>query len=195
MVFTWDDSIWGRTILATRDFERLSHLARSPKVAVRTLPSVKRLLNLRGSMERREQSYPGPAGSRDSSSAAKSSTHISPGIKIKGEIVADEDLLIDGYVEGSLSAGGHRVTLGELAFIRAETVAREMVVYGAFQGNLRAHDRIEIKKNASVEGGMATAKMVIEEGAHIKGSIDVDGNSEIGADLDALLARSDAKQR
>jgi cytoskeletal protein CcmA (bactofilin family) len=109
--------------------------------------------------------------------------------------VADEDLHIDGYVEGSLSAGGHRVTLGEMAFIRAETVAREMVVYGAFQGNLRAHDRIEIKKNASVEGGMATAKMVIEEGAHIKGSIDVDGNSQVGADLGTLLARAEVKQR
>jgi cytoskeletal protein CcmA (bactofilin family) len=143
----------------------------------------------------RSESHPGPSGSRDSSSAAKTSTHISPGIKIKGDIVADEDLHIDGYVEGSLSAGGHRVTLGEMAFIRAETVAREMVVYGAFQGNLRAHDRIEIKKNASVEGGMATAKMVIEEGAHIKGSIDVDGNSQVGADLGTLLARAEVKQR
>jgi cytoskeletal protein CcmA (bactofilin family) len=148
--------------------------------------------DLRGSMERKEQSYPG-AANRHSSSVARASTHISTGIKIKGVIVADEDLHIDGYVEGSLSAGGHRVTLGEMAFIRAETVAREMVVYGAFQGNLRAHDRIEIKKNASVEGGMATAKMVIEEGAHIKGSIDVDGNAQVGADLGTLLARSETK--
>jgi cytoskeletal protein CcmA (bactofilin family) len=81
-----------------------------------------------------------------------------------------------------------------MAFIRAETVAREMVVYGAFQGNLRAHDRIEIKKNASVEGDMATAKMVIEEGAHIKGSIDVDGNAQVGADLGTLLARGELKK-
>jgi len=82
-----------------------------------------------------------------------------------------------------------------MAFMRAETVAREMEVYGAFQGNLRAHDRSEIKKNASVEGGMATAKMVIEEGAHIKGSIDVDGNTQVGADLGTLLARHEVKER
>ena len=145
-------------------------------------------------MERRGKNDLGPAGNRDSSSAASAPTQISPGIKIKGEIVADEDVHIDGYVEGTLSAGGHRVTLGEMAFIRAETVAREMVVYGAFQGNLRAHDRIEIKKNASVEGGMATAKMVIEEGAHIKGSIDVDGHTHVGADLGTLLARSETKE-
>jgi cytoskeletal protein CcmA (bactofilin family) len=145
-------------------------------------------------MERKGQGYPGPAANRDSSSVASAPTHISPGIKIKGQIVADEDLHIDGYVEGSLSVGGHRVTLGEMAFIRAEAVAREMVVYGAFQGNLRAHDRIEIKKNASVEGDMATAKMVIEEGAHIKGSIDVDGNAQVGADLGTLLARGELKK-
>jgi cytoskeletal protein CcmA (bactofilin family) len=119
--------------------------------------------------------------------------YIGPTLKIEGEITADEDLHIDGCVEGSLSVGGHRITVGEMAFLIAETVAREAIVYGAVQGNLRTCDRIEIKKNASVEGDMAAAQLVIEKGAHFRGRADVDGSALIGADLYTLLARAETK--
>ena len=98
-------------------------------------------------------------------------TYISPGIKVRGTITADEDVYIDGDVEGSLSVPGHRLTVGERAYINAETVAREVVVYGAVQGGVCAYDRIEIKKHASVAGDLATAQIVIEDGAHFKGAI------------------------
>jgi cytoskeletal protein CcmA (bactofilin family) len=114
--------------------------------------------------------------------------YIGPTLKIEGEIIADEDLHIDGCVEGSLSVGGHRITVGEMAFLIAGTVAREAVLYGAVQGNLRACDRIEIKKNACVEGDMAAAQLVIEKGAHFKGRAEADGSVLIGTDLCTLLA-------
>lgn len=120
-------------------------------------------------------------------------SYIGPTLKIEGEIIADEDLHIDGCVEGSLSVGGHLITVGEIAFVIAETVAREAVVYGAVQGNLRACDRIEIKKNACVEGDLAAAQLFIEKGAHFKGRADVDGSTLIGADLCTLLARAETK--
>jgi len=101
--------------------------------------------------------------------------YIGPGIKVKGTIVADEDVYIDGDVQGSLSVPGHRLTVGEMAYVNAETVAREVVVYGALQGELRAFDRIEIKKHGSVAGDVATAQIVIEDGAHFKGVIAADG--------------------
>ena len=119
--------------------------------------------------------------------------YIGPTLKIEGEITADEDLHIDGFVKGSLSGGGHRITVGETAFLIAETVAREVVVYGAVRGNLRACDRIEIKKNARVEGDMRAGQLVIEERAHFKGRADADGCALIGADLRTLLARADMK--
>jgi cytoskeletal protein CcmA (bactofilin family) len=147
-------------------------------------------------MERKEQGYPGPVANRTSNLVVSAPTYISPGIKVKGAITADEDLHIDGYVEGSLFVGGHRVTVGEMAYIDAETVAREVVVYGAVRGNLRARDRIEIKKHASVAGDLATAKMVIEDGAYFKGRIDADGTSaQVGADLGTLLARTETKDQ
>ncbi len=104
-------------------------------------------------------------------------TYISPTIKISGTITADEDLYIDGEVKGSVSVPGHRLTVGDLAYISADTVARELVVYGALQGGLCAFDRIEIKKHASVAGDVATAQVVIEEGAHFKGVISADGRA------------------
>jgi cytoskeletal protein CcmA (bactofilin family) len=104
-------------------------------------------------------------------------TYISPGIKVKGTITAAEDVYIDGEVKGSLSVPGHRLTVGERAYIHAETVAREVVVYGAIQGGLLAWDRIEIKKHASVAGDLATAQIVIEDGAHLKGVIAADGRA------------------
>jgi cytoskeletal protein CcmA (bactofilin family) len=102
-------------------------------------------------------------------------TYISPGIKIKGAITAGEDVYIDGDIKGSLSVPGHCVTIGERAYVDAETLAREVVIYGAVQGVLGAYDRIEIKRHASVAGHLATAKIVIEDGAHFKGVIAADG--------------------
>jgi cytoskeletal protein CcmA (bactofilin family) len=109
---------------------------------------------------------PGPPGAK---------TYISAGIKIKGSITANEDVYVDGDVKGSVSAPRHRLTIGERAYINAETLAREVVIYGAIQGGLCAYDRIEIKKHASVAGDLATAEIVIEEGAHFKGVISADG--------------------
>jgi cytoskeletal protein CcmA (bactofilin family) len=103
----------------------------------------------------------------------QSPTYISAGIKIAGTISAEEDLYIDGEIEGSVCAPAHCVTVGELAYIEAETVARELVIYGAVQGGLCGYDKIEIKKRASVAGDLATAKIVIESGAHFKGVISI----------------------
>lgn len=98
-------------------------------------------------------------------------SYISASIKISGTISAEEDVYIDGEVKGSLCAPAHCVTVGELAYVNAETVAREVVVYGAVQGGLCGYDKIEIKKRASVAGDLATARIIIEPGAHFKGVI------------------------
>lgn len=102
-------------------------------------------------------------------------TYIGPEIKVKGTITAAEDVHIEGFVEGSVSVRGNRLTVGEMAYIDAEASAREVVVFGAVQGDVSASDRIEIKKRASVAGDLATSEIVIEEGAHFKGRIEVLG--------------------
>ena len=107
-------------------------------------------------------------------SAAHMPAHLGPGMKIKGQIIGDEDLKIDGQVEGPISLGNHRLTAGPNAYILGEIVSREIVIYGEVVGNLRAHDRIEIKKDASVIGELTTPQIMIETGAYFKGAIGIE---------------------
>src|ERR1700686_1609359 len=71
-----------------------------------------------------------------------------------------------------------KLTVGASAKVTADLVAREVVVYGSVKGNLRARDRIEIKKDGSVIGDLTTARIMIEDGAYFKGSIEIDRHAE-----------------
>jgi len=107
---------------------------------------------------------------------------------VKGEISGNEDLRLDCKVEGMISIGGFRVTVGPEAHLKAEIIAREAVISGEVVGDIAAVDRIEIKKNASVVGDLQTGKIMVEEGAYFKGSVQIEsGSKPIGTDLDTLL--------
>jgi cytoskeletal protein CcmA (bactofilin family) len=95
-------------------------------------------------------------------------------LTIKGQITGDEDLQIDGKVEGPISLQGHRLTVGRSARLNSEVNAREVVVYGKASGNLRARDRVEIKKDGEVTGDITTARISIEDGAYFKGRIEIE---------------------
>src|ERR1700720_4188131 len=71
-------------------------------------------------------------------------------LTVKGKISGDEDLQIDGTVEGQISLKGHRLTVGRTGQLKSEVTAGELIVYGKVTGNLDAHDRAEIKKDGSV---------------------------------------------
>ena len=106
--------------------------------------------------------------------ADRGTARLGSTLQVKGEISGDEDLLIDGSVEGLVQLDERRLTIGATAKVTADIIAREVVVYGAVKGNLRAKDRIEIKKDASVNGDLTTARIMIEDGAYFKGSIEID---------------------
>jgi len=95
-------------------------------------------------------------------------------LRVKGEISGNEDLHVDGTVEGLIQLEDRKLTVGIAAKLTADVMAREIVVYGSVKGNLRAHDRIEIKKDGSVVGDLTTARIMIEDGAYFKGSIEID---------------------
>ena len=126
---------------------------------------------------------------RPGSPVVRTPAWLGPGIRVKGEVFGDEDLHVDGKVEGPISLGGHRLTVGKSGRVTAEVVAREVVVYGAIDGDIRARDRIEIKVAGSVIGDLTTARIVIEDGAYFKGHIEIDRSTQVGADLDTVLTR------
>ncbi len=120
-----------------------------------------------------------------STTTSGSTARLGASLHIKGEISGNEDLHIDGSVEGLVQLDDRKLTVGASAKLTADVVAREVVVYGSVKGNLRARDRIEIKKDGSVVGDLTTARIMIEDGAYFKGSIEIDRNaSHSETDLD-----------
>ena len=103
-----------------------------------------------------------------------STARLGASLHVKGEISGNEDLHIDGSVEGLIQLEDRKLTVGASAKLTADVVAREVVIYGSVKGNLRARDRIEIKKDGSVVGDLTTARIMIEDGAYFKGSIEID---------------------
>jgi cytoskeletal protein CcmA (bactofilin family) len=104
----------------------------------------------------------------------RGTARLGPSLHVKGEISGDEDLHVDGTIEGLIQLEDRKLTIGASAKVTADIVAREVVVYGNVKGNLRARDRIEIKKDGSVIGDLTTARIMIEDGAYFKGSIEID---------------------
>jgi cytoskeletal protein CcmA (bactofilin family) len=113
-------------------------------------------------------------GSNLSNPAARALACLGPTIFVKGEISSEEDLQIDGKVEGPISLKGHRLTVGRTAQLSSEINAREVIVYGNVSGNLRSRDRVEIKKDGQVIGDITTTRISIEEGAYFKGHIEIE---------------------
>ena len=98
---------------------------------------------------------------------------MSAGLRVKGEISGDEDLLVNGFVEGPIQLGDKMLTVGPSGRLTSNVVAREIIVFGEVKGNVVAQDRIQIKKEGSVVGDLTTGRIVIEDGANFKGSIEI----------------------
>ncbi len=98
---------------------------------------------------------------------------IGKSLSIKGQISGTEDLYIDGEVEGTVELKDHNITVGPNGRVNANLHGRDVVVLGRVKGNIRAVDRLEIRKTGSLMGDIITARVVIEDGAYFKGSIDI----------------------
>jgi cytoskeletal protein CcmA (bactofilin family) len=113
-----------------------------------------------------------PVGKSDDGQRSGSAS-IGKAVKIVGQIFSREDLFVDGDVEGTIELMEHKLTIGPNGKVQASVKAREVVALGTIQGNVEAHDRLEIRKDAKLVGDIRTARIVIEDGAYFKGSIDI----------------------
>lgn len=94
-------------------------------------------------------------------------------VMVKGQIFSREDLTIDGEVEGTVELQENRLTVGPNGRVQATVKAREIVVLGTIHGNVEATEKIDIRKEAKLVGDIKTQRIVIEDGAYFKGSIDI----------------------
>lgn len=127
---------------------------------------------------------------------SRSPSHVSSGIRIRGEISGNTDLYIDGEVQGNLCFGQAMVTVGPSGRVKADIEAREIVVLGSVQGTLRAQERVQLGGQSRVRGDLLTPRIAIEDGAALSGKIDmtrtngVRDNAETGER--AELSKGDA---
>jgi len=99
---------------------------------------------------------------------------------IKGEVTGAESLYIDGRIEGSINVSDHRVTIGRNGAVAANIMAREVVIMGKVKGNIQCSDRLDIRGEGSLTGDVTTQRISVEDGAILKGSVQVraaDGKS------------------
>src|SRR5208282_5898861 len=98
---------------------------------------------------------------------------IGRSLVIKGELTGAESLFIDGRVEGSISFPEHRVTIGRSGNVAANITAKEVVIMGKVLGNVECSDRLDIRSEGVLSGDVITHRISIEEGAILKGGVEV----------------------
>jgi cytoskeletal protein CcmA (bactofilin family) len=104
---------------------------------------------------------------------ARDVVNIGKSVVIKGELNGSEDLTIEGHVEGKIELRDHVLTIGPNGKIKAALFAKAVVVLGEVIGNVSATDKVDIRENGSVEGDITAPRVAIAEGAHFRGSVDM----------------------
>jgi len=99
--------------------------------------------------------------------------NIGKSVVIKGELNGSEDLTIEGQVEGKIELRQNVLTIGANARIKAQVFAKAVVILGEVTGNVSASEKVDIRDNGSVDGDIAAPRVAIAEGAHFRGSIDM----------------------
>ena len=114
-----------------------------------------------------------PAASEPRAQFGRDMVNIGKSVVIKGELSGSEDLTIEGHVEGRIDLKGNVLTIGPNGKIKAEVFAKAVVVLGEVTGNVTASEKVDIRDNGSVDGDIASPRVAIAEGAHFRGSVDM----------------------
>ncbi len=102
--------------------------------------------------------------------------HIGKSVVIKGELSGSEDLYVDGTVEGTIELSSNSLIIGPNGNVRAKVNAKSVTVQGKMEGNIRALERVELRKSAVLSGDITTQRIAIEEGAYFKGKVDTNSS-------------------
>ena len=98
---------------------------------------------------------------------------IGQSIVFKGELTGDEDLEIEGEVEGTVNLKNHQLTIGANGNLTAKVNAKSIIVIGQVKGDLTASERIEVQATGVVTGDVKAPRLNVQEGAVLNGSIDM----------------------
>jgi cytoskeletal protein CcmA (bactofilin family) len=99
--------------------------------------------------------------------------NIGKSVVIKGELTGSEDLTIEGHVEGKIELRQNILTIGPNGKIKAQVFAKSVVILGEVTGNVTASEKVDLRDNGSIDGDITAPRVAIAEGAHFRGSIDM----------------------
>ena len=99
--------------------------------------------------------------------------NIGKGIQIKGTLTGDEDLVVEGAIEGHITLKNH-ITVQQSGDVTAEIATASLEVHGRVSGNIQADELVSLSSESNVVADIKTPRIVIEEGARFKGTIDMD---------------------
>ena len=140
--------------------------------------------------DKKDASRGRPAQGKSSSAADRASTTTTPAragpgstaaigrsIEFDGTLSGDEDLRIEGYVSGTIRLPNHCLTIGKEGRVKADVYTKSMMIEGEVSGNMISSENVSIRATAKITGKVLAGRVSLEEGAHFKGSIDMDPKS------------------
>lgn len=124
------------------------------------------------------------------------SATIGPSIKIKGDVTGDEDLVIQGRIDGTVNLKKHNVTVGPEGRVKANIFGRSVVVDGEVEGDLQGEEQIVLRRTAKVQGNITAPRVTLEDGATFRGGVDMQDQrsaNEFAAKVAAVGGASQGK--
>ena len=120
---------------------------------------------------------------------------IGKSVQIRGEVKGSEDLMVDGQVEGTITLTESRLTIGPHANVTANVSARDVILLGRLNGNIRASGRVELRKGCDLVGDISANRLSIEENALFRGKVDLTQGAEkqLGASAPPPKAQAQAQ--
>ncbi len=96
---------------------------------------------------------------------------IGKAVRVEGKVVSNEDLTIDGQVDGSIEVGDHDLTIGSDAAVKADLLGKTITISGTVVGNVRAVDKVDLRASGSVQGDIVAPKFAMADGASVTGKV------------------------
>jgi cytoskeletal protein CcmA (bactofilin family) len=123
---------------------------------------------------------PGPAPVSSASEAPRQTGRatIGPSIFIKGDLSGEEDLVIEGRVEGKVDLKQNNVTVGKNGKVRADVFGRVVTIEGEVNGNVFAREQAILRQSGEIRGNITAPRVILEDGSRFKGSIDMEAPKE-----------------
>ncbi|NKB96904.1 MAG: polymer-forming cytoskeletal protein [Pseudomonadales bacterium] len=119
---------------------------------------------------------------------------IGASIKIKGEITGDENLQIDGQVEGQVNLNNHDLTIGDSGTVNADLNAKTIKIHGSVNGDIKGSEMVVVSKSGKVLGNIVAPRVTLEDGAQFKGSIDMSPDTQNPSNANKAPAKAPAAE-